>query len=250
VFGSRLLYFSEVDSTNRIVRELAPEEWRTGVVAITDFQTAGRGRGGRGWSSPAQSGLLMSTLLELPAAAEPADAIMFAALAVADALRISTGMDVDTKWPNDLLVKGRKVCGMLAESVNRNGRRWAIVGIGINVLAAPTLDATSRYAVTSLSEEAGSALDRESLAVGVFRQLDLWYRCLTQGPDGVFAAWSARLRMIGSDIIVQDGSGEWRGRALGARRDGALLVRHVDGTLRSVHAGDVSIGAAEGFTAT
>jgi BirA family transcriptional regulator, biotin operon repressor / biotin---[acetyl-CoA-carboxylase] ligase len=249
-FGVDLRYFAEVDSTNREMREIPYAEWLNGLVVLTDFQSAGRGRAGRAWEAPSCTSLLMSVLVELPAGVRPSDAVMLAAVAAGDAITSVSGKTVQIKWPNDLLIDGRKVAGILGEHVTHGGRNWSILGIGINVNTKPEDLVAASASATSLAAEVGHSVSREDLGVGVLQSLELWYGCFTQEPDGVFAAWSARLGMIDSDIIVQDTSGDWRGKAVSVRRDGGLVVLHEDGKLRTVYAADVSVRRAGELTTT
>jgi BirA family biotin operon repressor/biotin-[acetyl-CoA-carboxylase] ligase len=236
----QLIYLAEVDSTNRVAAALTDEEFQGGTAVLTDYQTAGRGRRERVWLAPPRTGLLMSLVFPMPPV--PGDALLLMALAVADALRVE-GADARIKWPNDVLIHGRKVCGILAERVTRQGRPFAIVGAGTNVLSHPDLPGAG-----SVAGELGRSVDRTGLAIEVFKFLDLWYRSLSERPDAVFEAWERRLETIGREILVSDGAEEWTGTALGVERTGALRVRAVDGSVRTVLAGDVSIRSAEGFT--
>jgi BirA family transcriptional regulator, biotin operon repressor / biotin---[acetyl-CoA-carboxylase] ligase len=235
-------YFEQVDSTNRVAAMLPVSSFKPGTVIVTDHQSAGRGRSGRAWMAPPRTGLLMSVVLEAPPV--PGDALLAVALAVVDALR-SLGAQPEIKWPNDILIRGRKVCGILAESVARDQRPYVIVGCGINVLAHPDLPGAG-----SVAEELGRPVDRTELAIEVFKCLDLWYRSLSERADGVFAAWLERLQTIGQEVVVSEMGGIWTGTATGVERDGGLQVRRADGSVRTVLAADVSIRSAEDFTTT
>jgi BirA family biotin operon repressor/biotin-[acetyl-CoA-carboxylase] ligase len=243
--GSDLRYFPQVDSTNRVARDLPPGSWKSGTVILTDYQRAGRGRRDRTWLAPAGTSLLLSVLLEAPARALPADSTMMAALATADAIRDCTGLDPALKWPNDLLLCGCKVCGILTEHAVQNGINRLIVGIGINVNFDPTVIPNLPPRVTSLQCELGQTVNREGLLAGLFKSLDLWYGYLTWDPDSVYAAWAGRLETVANSVVVSDASGSFSGRATGVRRDGALLVRDDEGETHVVYAADVSVRQLE-----
>lgn len=234
-----LLYHPVVDSTNRILRDVPPEEWKSGTVAMTDFQEAGRGRQGRTWLAPPRSSLLFSVALEVPSGVAPGDGIMMMALAVADGIAAVTDLSPTIKWPNDVLLSGKKTCGILAEYDEEAGRRRLILGAGINVNFDPAEQGV--VGATSLRKEAGRLVSREDLAVAVLSALDRWYGALLDGPDRVFDGWSGRLDTIGRDVTVFDATGSWRGKAIGVLRNGALRVRTSDGEVRTVYAADVSV---------
>jgi len=237
--GADLRYFPEVDSTNRVAREFRGE-WRHGTVILTDYQEAGRGRRGRIWTAPPRSSVLLSAVLRPPAHVRPVDTVMVAGLSVADSVRRETGLSVALKWPNDVLVGGRKVCGILAEGERQEGS-WIILGVGINGNFDPREHEGIPESATSLLQELGRAVDREALTVTLLKSLDLWYHSLTHNPDDVFSAWASRLHTVGRPVTVVDQSGAWHGVATGVSRDGGLLVRDDTGEVRTVYAADVSI---------
>lgn len=248
VIGSDLRYFPAVDSSNRVARELPPGSWRTGTVIVTDYQEAGRGRQDRAWLAPPGSSLLLSLIIEPTAPVPPGETVMIAALAVGDAIEKETGLQTQLKWPNDVLIDGRKVCGILAEQSDQGAVKRLIVGFGINVNFDPSEVAGLPGSATSLRKELGSSVNREGLLAGLFKSLDMWYRYLRRDPDGVFSAWTARLATIGKPVAVTDVSDTWHGFATGVQRDGALLVRDDKGETHVVYAADVTVRQLEGFT--
>jgi BirA family biotin operon repressor/biotin-[acetyl-CoA-carboxylase] ligase len=168
----------------------------------------------------------------------PGDALLLMVLAVCDALRSAGGLP-QIKWPNDVLMDGRKVCGILAERLTRSHSTFVVVGCGINVLAHPDLPGAG-----SVTEALVRPVDRESLAADVFASVDRWSRRLAAYPDAVFEEWAARLQTIGSDIVVADERERWTGTAVGVERTGGLRVRLAGGGERVFLAGDVTIRAA------
>jgi BirA family biotin operon repressor/biotin-[acetyl-CoA-carboxylase] ligase len=234
-----LVYVPSADSTNRVARDLPEGAWHHGTSILTDFQEAGRGRQGRGWVSPPGTSLLLSIVLVPPPHVSPPDIVMAAALAVADTVASVTGLPAALKWPNDVLVGGKKVCGILAEYADEGSRRRAILGIGLNVNFDPATEGIAD--ATGLSAELGAPLDRESCAISLFRALDMWYGALTEDSDSVFAAWEARLETVGRQVVVIESKVTWQGIAIGVARNGGLRVEDGDGNTRVVYAGDVSV---------
>ncbi|HEX6510434.1 MAG TPA: biotin--[acetyl-CoA-carboxylase] ligase [Chloroflexota bacterium] len=246
--GSDMRYQPSVDSTNRLALELPDGDWRTGTVIITDFQEAGRGRTGRSWVAPPESSLLLTVMFRRPTATSSVDYVMLAALAVRDAIQRVTGLTVALKWPNDVLVCSRKVCGILSEHVcERSGDR-IVVGIGVNVNLAEHGSEIIPPSATSLDRELGMPVNREELTVALMETLNLWYGVLTHQSDGVYRAWSAALKSVGREVLVAEPAATWTGTAIEARRDGGLIVRTADGLTRTVYAADVSIRDPEDFT--
>lgn len=231
-----LIYMPEVDSTNRVAAELPRARLRTGAVVLTEYQWAGRGRRDRTWVAPPRTGLLMSLVVDSPPV--PGDALLLVALAVAGALR-EEGVDARIKWPNDVLARNRKICGILAEQIRRDDRRFVVVGAGLNVLSHPDIPGAG-----SLVEALGRPVDRTGLAIRLFKCIDMWYRSLSEQPDAVFDAWKGQLETIGQDVVVTDLHGPWTGRAVGVERNGGLRVQLQDGTSRVIYSGDVSIRGA------
>lgn len=244
--GYDLRYVAATDSTNRLARDLPPAGWQHGTVLFTDYQEEGRGRKGRAWTAPSGSSLLLSLLLNLPDHVSPADLIMAASLAVADAASDAVGIPASLKWPNDVLIRGKKLSGILAEYAPEEGRRRAVLGIGLNVNFDPAeagiADATGLCAVV------GAELDREEVAVVLLTRIDAWYARLVENPDAVFAAWARRLETVGQPVVVLESGESWSGEAIAVERGGGLVVRPVTGSTRVVLAADVSIRRPGSFT--
>jgi BirA family biotin operon repressor/biotin-[acetyl-CoA-carboxylase] ligase len=172
--------------------------------------------------------------------------VVAGALAVADAATQVVGKPAALKWPNDVLVGGKKVSGILAEFSEQNGRRRTVLGIGLNVNFDPASDGVPD--ATGLATAAGSYLDREQVAAVLLTRLDAWYSTLMRDADLVFAAWAGRLETVGASVLVLEGDARWNGEAIGVERSGALIVRTADGTARTVLAADVSIRKTGSFT--
>jgi BirA family transcriptional regulator, biotin operon repressor / biotin---[acetyl-CoA-carboxylase] ligase len=243
-----LVSLPSVDSTNRFLRDLPADRFRHGVVAITDFQEAGRGRLSRNWIAPPRSSLLASVILKYSEDVPAGDFVMLGGLAAREAVQEVSGLGATLKWPNDVLLNGRKVCGILSEALSRQDLRFAILGIGINVNFDPLREDGTGGDASSLAVETGHLIDREDLAIALFKRVDLWYRDLEQVPGSVFTAWTTALNTIGSRVVVQDASGVWQGTATGVRRDGGLIVRTEQGADLTVYAANVSIRTPREFT--
>ncbi len=239
--GSDLQYREVVDSTNRVAAALTPARWKPGTVVLADYQTAGRGRLGRSWHAPAGSSVMLSVLLQRDSSISPADYVMMAALSVRDAVSETLGVVPEIKWPNDVLLRNRKVAGILCELSVQDSVERVIVGIGINVRFGLFGPESLPEGGTSLDIESGSPIEREAVILALIRALNLWYRGLTHRPDSVFNAWAAALQTIGRTVVVKTATDAWTGTALGVRRDGGLLVETPDGHVRSVYAADVSV---------
>jgi len=227
------------DGLEKLDGQRLAETGETGPIWIqADRQTSGRGRRGRTWDSP--TGNLAATLLLRPKrpTAECAQLSFVAALSTCDVVsHFVPAAETRLKWPNDVLIRGRKVCGILVETAHGK----AIAGIGVNVNFEPSQVKDTPTDATSLSVESGLPVDRSDLVVALCGSLELWYRCLTREPGDVFAAWRARLETLGRDVIVQEASTRTRARALSVRPDGGLVVRPLNGSERVVYAADVSI---------
>jgi BirA family biotin operon repressor/biotin-[acetyl-CoA-carboxylase] ligase len=239
--GHDLRYFDVVGSTNQVASALPSGHWSTGTIVMADFQQAGRGRSGRSWQSPPGASVMMSVIFEKSDAIALGEYVMAGALSVRDAVERAAGISAELKWPNDVLVSGRKVSGILGEFSTQGGRQRVTLGIGINVTASAEFLAVLPDGATSLEVELGRAVDRTGVAMALITALNLWYRDLTHRPDAVFDAWAAALQTIGRPVVVVAGNDAWAGTALGVRRDGGLLVETDDGRVQSVYAGDVSV---------
>jgi BirA family transcriptional regulator, biotin operon repressor / biotin---[acetyl-CoA-carboxylase] ligase len=239
--GQDVHYFARVSSTNEVARLLGPGAWQPGTTIISDFQLHGKGRRGRTWGAAPNSSILLSIILQPPADSSPTAPVMLAALAVANAIESECELTTELKWPNDVLVNGRKVCGILTENAPQSGQPRTIVGIGINVNNSPDFEVQHFGDATCLERELGQAVDRVQLAAALLEQINTWYGCLTERPNELFLSWRSRLRVIGRSLTVVDAVGSWTGQGIGVARDGALLVRDELGITRTIYAADVSV---------
>ncbi|HJT29769.1 MAG TPA: biotin--[acetyl-CoA-carboxylase] ligase [Pyrinomonadaceae bacterium] len=235
----KVLRFESLPSTNTELARRASEGAAEGLVILADEQTAGRGRLQRAWSSPKGAGLYLSILLRptIPHNLWPLITFM-AALAVGDALREAAGVQTDIKWPNDLLSGERKICGILAESIDTPLGRAVILGIGIN-LTANAYPPELATVATSISEATGMEPDREQILAAVLDTLSRWYPRLAE-PEQIVDAWSNRSSFASGKLVqVSNGDDVWQGTTCGVEPDGALRLRTSSGEIKLVRAGDV-----------
>lgn len=240
--GLPLHVLETVGSTNDHAAELASRGAPHGTLVVADEQTSGRGRRGRRWSTPAGSALAISLVLR-PGRGRPTSAAAWnslGALAVTEALR-GMGGEAMLKWPNDVLLGGRKVSGVLAEAAWRGDRMdYLILGIGVNVLPAsvPPQEEVD-FPATSVQAEIGRAVDRHDLLARILGEVAVWAQ--QAAGDGWRRAVEERLAYRGQPVIVRDDDGESRGRILGLEPDGRLLLDTGDGRPRRVGAGTASL---------
>ena len=234
--------FESLDSTNEQARRLALEGAPDGTVVWTKRQTAGRGRQGRQWQSP-QGNLYCSILVrpEMPAGAA-AQLSFVAALALGQGLSdlLPGGVDMRYKWPNDLLLDGRKAAGILLESSGAadGGLDWLVIGAGLNVAHYPEI--TDGYPATSLREAGATPVALQDILGRFIAGFAHWRaRWQNEGLTAVRAAWLERAARLGEDIAVRLPDGPLNGRFSGLDEGGALLLDLPDGSRRTITAGDV-----------
>ena len=240
LIGQSVLYFPSLKSTMEVAREEVRRGAGEGTVVATDEQTAGRGRLKRSWLTP-RGGVALSIVLK-PAIDYLPYLIMLASVAVARTIEAVTGLKVQLKWPNDVLVNGRKVCGILIESGVRDDIvDYAIIGIGINANIKIADSAAVLLAdATSLSDELGRGVSRLRLVRRLLVELDRLYLALPRG-ESIYAEWRDRLITLGRKVGVASGDVVYQGIAESVDRDGSLNLRLTDGGLIRVSAGDVSL---------
>ena len=233
-FGTEVVWYPEVSSTNDIAVSLADHGAAEGLVVAANAQTAGRGRHGHCWSSPAGAGLYVSAILR-PDPAVAALLTVAAGVAIADGIESATGLRVQLKWPNDIYVESRKLAGILAEAGSAGGAGvlpYVVVGFGINVMAgAHPREIAAR--ATNVEEELGRPADRGLLFVECLCALARRYADLREGRAGrVTAAWHARAgAMLGRQVRFAGAGGVCEGIAEGIDERGALIVRTHEGAV-------------------
>ena len=243
LFGKRVVHFFRTDSTNRVAFELAHGGEVEGTVVIAEEQTAGRGRAGRAWHSERATGIYVTLILRPRIAPVQAPLLtMMAGLSTRAAIESRTGLAPDLKWPNDLLLRGKKVGGILTEMhAEPSLVRFVIVGIGLNVNQEKFPGELASTA-TSLRMESGRRHSRMELLVRLLREFESDYnRFLREGVSGVverFETVSSYAR--GKRVRVSNGSESYVGTTAGLGPEGLLQVEREDGRLMTVIAGDVA----------
>jgi len=234
---ARINEYGFIESPYRRVKE--------GVVVFAESQTKGRGRLGRKWLSPPYKGLWFSVLLRPNLRpSETTQLTVAAATALCRAIAAETGLHPDIKWPNDILVAGRKVAGILTElSAELDRVNYVVVGIGVDVnLGLAELPAELRKQATSLRIEADRAFSRADLATAILRELDNDYGRLCAGQFAAVAdEWEARCQTIGCEVTIQIGDRRVQGRAESLGESGELLLRTEHGHLERISGGDVTV---------
>lgn len=237
--GRRFIYFTSTTSTQDIARREAEQGAPEGTAVVAEEQTAGRGRLGRAWVSPAGKNLYFTLVLR-PDLARLRVLGMAAPLAVARAVETVTGIPAQLKWPNDVLISGRKLAGVLIDSEISGGEVvFALVGIGINVNFDTDEDGEIAPIGTSLKREAGRTVSRENVLAAVFNEFERLYE--DTSPAVVRESWKARLETIGREVRARFGDTVYEGVAEDVNADGSLLLRLADGSQAVLEAGEVTL---------
>ncbi len=238
--GQSLRHYSSVSSTMDLAREAALQEAPEGATIIADQQKAGRGRLQRQWESPSGSSILLSVIL-YPGPNLITSLTMIGCLAAVYAIEEATGLSPAIKWPNDVLLNGKKVCGTIVESeFLADGSCRAILGVGLNVNFDPSILSDVIYPATTLSAELGRTVSRVNLVQSFLRALERLYLAAKESRP-IHEEWKLRLDTIGKPVRVTQGASIEEGIAEGVNPDGSLILRRSDGTLTAIIAGDVTL---------
>jgi BirA family biotin operon repressor/biotin-[acetyl-CoA-carboxylase] ligase len=232
--GRQVLVFERVDSTNNLAATLATQPGSEGLALLADEQTAGRGQHGRSWVAPPRSSVLLSVLLFPPVELRrPVLLTAWAAVAVCEVVRQMTGVQPRIKWPNDVLLRGRKVCGILIEQSQQGSATAVIAGIGLNVTQTEEqLAAAGLPLATSLQAGGAAQADRDGVARALLAQLDDEYRRLGRGERTTLeACWKWNLGLLGGDVVAECADGVRQGRLLEMDFDGIVLDQPGEGII-------------------
>ncbi|HZL13556.1 MAG TPA: biotin--[acetyl-CoA-carboxylase] ligase [Verrucomicrobiae bacterium] len=245
IIGRDIRVFEQTTSTNDVMEKLARDGVREGVVVFAESQTRGRGRLGRKWISPARKGLWFSILLRPDLRPQETTQLTIAsAVALRRAIFLETNLQPQIKWPNDILIGGKKVAGILTESSAEPDRvKHVILGIGLDVnLDANEFPAELKKIATSLKIESGKIISRADLAATILRELNKDYARICTGKfEAVADEWEECCVTIGKNVTAQIGDRKIRGHAEALDDDGALLVRTEHGRLERITGGDVTL---------
>ena len=245
LIGHELYYFPQTGSTNDDAFRLGMEGLPEGTVVLADSQTKGKGRMARVWHSPA--GFNIYTSLILRPNLKPADApqiSLVAGVAVAELLKQHCSGRVELKWPNDVLVTGRKICGILAQMKTAGENvDFVVVGIGVNVnIPQNQFPEEILDTAVSLSSDAGREINRHDLIISLYENFAKWYRKLLQnGFAAIKERWLDLAPMIGQDIQIMLQNEKIIGKALDLADDGSLILLTPDNKRLKISAGDATI---------
>lgn len=235
--GRQIYYYSSLPSTMEKARELAREGVEEGTTIITETQTSGRGRLGRIWLSP-KGNLAISIILK-PAINNLPKLVMIGSLAVVRAIKNVTGIDAQIKWPNDVLIRSKKICGILIENeVKGNKVNFAILGIGMNVNLKPELFPDISDIATSLLYEMGREVSRNDFSYVLLSELENLYLKFGDG-NSIFDEWKEKIETLGKQVQVKIGDTIKYGKAESVRDNGNLILRHYDGGFSEISSGDI-----------
>lgn len=248
--GCPLFYMEETDSTNEWAKRAFSEGAVDGSVYLADYQSAGKGRRGRVWQSPEGTSVSMSLLLRPEMPADRVSMLtLVMGLSAAQGMQAATGLEVGIKWPNDVVIKGRKLCGILTEA-NAN-LDYVIIGIGINCNMTAFSEEIAQTA-TSLRLELGEMVSREAVTAEILKAFYRNYRRFLEN-----CSFAGMLKQEYEELLVNrnrqvrvlDPKGEYNGLALGINELGELLVKREDtAAVEVVYAGEVSVRGIYGYT--
>jgi BirA family biotin operon repressor/biotin-[acetyl-CoA-carboxylase] ligase len=249
VLGRKILYYDEVESTNTLAHSMVLEGAEEGTLVIAEHQTTGRGRMGRKWHSPKGKGLWMSLVLKPQITLQFAPQLtLLVAVALCRSIRKLTSLPVGIKWPNDLLIEGKKISGILLESsADEEKLQHVIAGIGISVnLDSDDFPEELRSVATSLSIEAAQQVDRTQLLCQFLLELETLYELYhEQGFAPVKLLWEALNVSLGCAVRSQGPQGMIEATAEGIDDAGALVVRLADGSLTKWYSSNVEFGSRQ-----
>lgn len=248
--GKNVIYYDETDSTNNRAKEAGNNKEPHGTLFVADMQMAGKGRRGRVWKSPSGSSIYMTILLypDIPPVKAP-QLTLIMAIAVAEGIREVTGLETKIKWPNDIVVNGKKICGILTEmSTEIDYINHVVIGIGINVNMESFPEDIAKTA-TSLRIEAGKEFRRFELIAAIMEHFEKAYEavCEAGSLEPIMEDYNRLLVNCGRRVRVLEPEHEYDALALGIDKTGELQVECEDGSRKSVFAGEVSVRGIYGY---
>lgn len=248
--AEKLVYFNQVDSTNTKLKTLATEGAKEQTTVVANVQTAGKGRLGRRFESPENTGVYLSYLLRPNCeVAKLPEITAWSAVAVARAIEKVANTKVDIKWVNDILMHGKKVCGILTEMAmeGETGHiQYVIVGIGVNVHATEFPEELKRKA-SSVEEECGSCIKRAQLVAAIIQEMDLLYQKWPEEKQEYLQAYGEKCVNLHKEVLVIRKNEEKKGKVTALTEDFQLQVRYEDGTEEIVSSGEVSVRGLHGY---
>jgi BirA family biotin operon repressor/biotin-[acetyl-CoA-carboxylase] ligase len=244
IIGRCILYFHSLTSTNYLARELAIGGAKEGTAVLAEIQTHGYGRLNRKWASP-KGGVWLSIILRPRVEARHATKLtILGSIVVAHVIRDLYQLKPEVKWPNDVLINHKKVCGTLAETRTRDSMlNYVILGFGINAdFSLETLPIYLRDSSTTIKQETRKLIQRESLLSRLLEETEINYRQFIERRfDSLLKEWQRLASFFGSQVRVFDQGEKIMGEAVGIDQDGALMVKLKDNTIRTIVSGDLRI---------
>ncbi len=249
--GRNFYYFDEIDSTNEFIKHLPEEETVNGAVCVGDQQTAGKGRLGRTWISPKGSSIYMSYLVtnDVLSPRKAPMITLVAALATADAIKTLTGLEVGIKWPNDIVVNGKKVCGILTEmSGDMDNVKKIVIGIGVNV-NMKEFEPDIADKATSLRIELGHKLKRTDLIILMLKSFEKYYQEFISCGDlsSLSSEYNSILVNRDKEVRIIEHDNEWSAVAQCINDTGELIVVDDEGKEHLIISGEVSVRGINGY---
>lgn len=244
VFAANIIFHETLSSTNTLAKNLGARGAPEGTLVLTEKQTAGRGRMGRRWLSPANANLLFSVLLRPVLEAEQVFSLtMVFALAIIDGLKKISGVSPVIKWPNDLYLAGGKLAGILTEfSVVGRSVEYVVFGLGLNVNWNPAEKEGTGYPATSILAEAGKRVSRTDLLVEILKRFEAYSGEAVSGRlGGFYKRWNERSMLLGKGVEIETANGRISGKASRIDRKGAIIILDEHGHEQRVLSGDVSV---------
>ncbi|WP_202079972.1 biotin--[acetyl-CoA-carboxylase] ligase [Caldalkalibacillus salinus] len=247
--GHHLYHYDEVTSTQLVAHEKAREGAPSGTVVLAEHQTQGKGRLNRKWHSPAQSGVWMSVILRLDIPLSSVSQVtLLSSVAVLKGIKNTTGKECQIKWPNDLLLQGKKLAGILTELNAETDRlNYVIVGVGMNVnQSASDFPEELQHIATSLKVDTGEEINRKSLVLNILKEwevlLDLY---MAHGFSPIKTLWETYTSTIGKQITARTREGQVAGIARGINEDGVLLLEDASGMIHRIYSADIETPPCE-----
>lgn len=248
--GRKVLYFNELDSTNTYAKKAAEEPDSDGTLIVADTQNAGKGRRGKTWVSFKETGIWMTIILKPKIAPKSASMLtLVAGMAVCTGISKVLQLETRIKWPNDVIINGRKICGILTEmSTEIDYINHVVVGIGVNANMEEFPEEIKQTA-TSLALEQGHKIMRAELIAGIMKEFEQFYHIFleTENLENLQEEYNSRLVNRGKEVVILTGDSKLEAIACGIDKDGELLVKTKDGSLQAIVAGEVSVRGVYGY---
>lgn len=248
--GQQIAYYSVLDSTNNRAKRMAEEGAPHGTLILADEQTGGRGRRGRSWETPPKSSIAMTLIIRPKLPPEKASMLtLVQGMAVASACRELLGLPAKIKWPNDVVIDGKKICGILTEmSAEMDDIHYLVIGTGINA-NMEEFPEEIRGVATSLSLQAGRKVNRAEVICCCMKYFEKYYGIFMETEDlsGLKELYHKILVNLNAEVCVLEPGNEYRGISRGINEKGELLVEKEDQTVETVFAGEVSVRGIYGY---